>query len=81
MTHLELIYSYYLSTLADAIYQTSIYRLNYTVTWTEILWRNGRFLFGSTYLAASRRHVDRLNSMVIRTEMLVRNVRFLLDSI
>jgi hypothetical protein len=59
-----------------------VYRLKSTVTKRmEILWCNGRFLFGGSYLATTRRHVDRLNSMVLRTENLVRNVRFLLESI
>jgi hypothetical protein len=85
MTHLELISifydSYSISTLADATRRLS-YLLSSTIIRTAIIWRNGRFLFGSTYLAASRRHgCDLLNSMVIRTDVIVRNVRFLLGSI
>jgi hypothetical protein len=71
MTHLELIYiiddSYNLSTLAEATRRLS-YLLISTIIRTEIIRHNGRLLFGSTFLSASRRHVNRLNSMVIRTE-------------
>jgi hypothetical protein len=68
MTHLELIYiiydSYSLFTLADATVP-DVDRLSSTIIRMGILQRIGRFLFGGTYLAATRRHgCDRLNSMV-----------------